>query len=260
MVTYGDMVTLLLTFFVMVFATGQANPQDIKLVLSAFNSSLGFFTGGQTLSKGRLEEMGLNIEALPSQTTGHSLSRAKKQAAAIFKPEIKSKKVRITEDERGLVISLVGADYFEPGSALLTPEIEKVLTKGATLFRGLNRYIRIEGHAAKGEEAFLSGASETTSSERMYMNSWDLAGARSINVSVYLQNQGVNPSLLQSVSYGSYRPLTVEYDTGTPEGAAHNRRIDLVVLPFKEPTRSSDESNYRLPETRLPGSESRISE
>ena len=77
----------------------------------------------------RLEEMGMNLESLPSQTVGRSLSRAKKQAQTIFKPEVKAKKVRITEDKRGLVISLVGADYFQPGSALLTPGIEEVLIK-----------------------------------------------------------------------------------------------------------------------------------
>ncbi len=258
MTTYGDMVTLLLTFFVMVYASGQVDPQDIQLILSAFKSSLGFFDGGQTLSKGRLEEMGMNMESLPSQTTGHSLSRAKRQAQSVFKPEIKAKNVRVTEDERGLVISLIGANYFEPGSGLLTPTIEETLRKASSLLKELNRYIRVEGHSSRGEEAYISGSQEGRRTERMYMNSWDLAGARSTNVAVFLQDQGVSASLMQTVSYGRYRPMAYEGDRGTPESAAHNRRIDIIILPNKEPVRTRAESEYRLPESRLPGFEGMI--
>jgi chemotaxis protein MotB len=239
----------------MIFATGKAPPQEIQIILSAFNNSLGFFTGGQTLSKGRMEEMGMNLESLPSETTGRSLSKAKKQAQTIFKPEIQAKKVRITEDERGLVISLIGADYFEPGSALLNADVEAILEKSAGLIRELGKFVRLEGHAAKGEDEVIFGMKGTQRAERLYMNSWDLAGARAINAAVFLQSQNVNSSLLQAVSYGSARPLALEGDTGTPEAAAHNRRIDIVIMPFKEHLREEGESNFNLPETRIPQSE-----
>lgn len=255
MTTYGDMVTLLLTFFVMIFATGKATPQEIQLILSAFTNSLGFFEGGQTLSKGRLEEMGMNLESLPSQTRGKSLARARTQATTIFKPEIQAKKVRVTEDERGLVISLIGADYFEPGSARLTSGLREALTKTGTLIEALDRFARIEGHAARGEEEAMTGTQEDGRPERQYLNSWDLASARSINAATYLQGEGINPALMQVISYGAYRPLAEEGDRGTPEAAAHNRRIDIVILPSKSVNRQPGESNYRLPETRLPGSE-----
>ncbi|MDH5657250.1 MAG: OmpA family protein, partial [Spirochaetia bacterium] len=202
MQTYGDMVTLLLCLFILLFTTGKATPQEIQLILSAFNNSMGFFTGGQTLSRGRLEEMGLTVESLPSQTTGRSLARAKMQAKSIFKPEIKARKIRVTEDERGLVISLVGADYFQPGSALLTPAIEEVLRKSSGLLREIDRFIRVEGFAASGEDAALAASADMERSERGYVNSWDLAGARSINTVIFLQDQGVRPDLMQAVSFG----------------------------------------------------------
>ncbi len=254
-VTYGDMVTLLLCLFIMIYASGKAPPQEIQLVLSAFSNSLGFFEGGQTLSKGRMEEMGMNLESLPSPTTGKSLSNAKQQAKSIFQPEIKARRVRVTEDERGLVISLIGADYFEPGSALLTEDIEEVLKKAAGLIRTVDRFARIEGHSAKGEDAVVAGARAATRQERLYMNSWDLAGARSINTAVFLQSQGVPPATIQAVSYGSFRPLADEGDLGTPESDAHNRRLDIVLLTFKPTAREPDKSGFRLPSAPLPGSE-----
>jgi chemotaxis protein MotB len=241
--TYGDMTTLLLTFFIMLFSIGKDIPKEIQLILSAFSNSLGFFEGGQTLEKGRLEEMGMNLESLPSQTTGRSLAKAKAQARSIFKPEIQAKKVRVEENERGIIISLVGADYFEPGSAQLTPAIEEVLKKAAYLLKDLNRYTRIEGHAGSKEIQIVSPYPQ----ERKYINSWDLAAARSINVTTYLQNLGVEPSLLQALSYGSYRPLDYEGDTGTPEGEAHNRRIDIVILPYKEPIKNKFENKNITP-------------
>ncbi len=259
MVTYGDMVTLLLCLFVMIFATGKAPPQEVRLILSAFSNSLGFFEGGQTLSKGRLEEMGMNLESLPSQTVGRSLSRAKKQAKTIFKPEIKARKIRVTEDERGLVISLVGADYFRPGSALLTPAIESVLIKSAKLMRQLDRFTRVEGHASRGESQSLIGFQNAERRERTYRNDWDLSSARSINVVTFLQSYGVKSSLLQVMGYGYHRPLAkVERVDGTPEGDALNRRIDIVVLPYRSPTRSKGESGRGLPPTKIPGSEQRV--
>jgi chemotaxis protein MotB len=252
------MVTLCLCLFVMIYTTGKSTPQEIQLILSAFSDRLGFFEGGQTLSKGRMEEMGMTIESLPSETTGRSLSRAKQQAVSIFQPEVKAQKVRITEDERGLVISLVGADYFRPGSALLTPAVEDVLRKSAGLLKGLDRFVRVEGFSASGEDAIIAGAPGTARDERVYLNSWDLAGARSVNTVVFLQDQGVPAHLMQAVSFGAFRPMTKGKEGGTPEAEAHNRRIDIVILPFKTPSRQPGESGYDLPETRLPGSESMI--
>lgn len=241
--TYGDMTTLLLTFFVMLFSVGKDIPKEIQLVLSAFSNSLGFFEGGQTLEKGRLEEMGLNLETLPSQTTGRSLAKAKAQAQSIFQPEIQAKKVRVEENEKGIIISLIGADYFEPGSAQLTPAIQEVLKKTSYLLKELNRYTRVEGHA--GSQEFKIESSNPN--ERSYINSWDLGAARSIQVVTFLQSLGVEPSLMQVLSYGSYRPLQYEGDQKTPEAEAHNRRIDIVILPYKEPIKNTFEEKNIIP-------------
>ncbi|MBX7056685.1 MAG: flagellar motor protein MotB [Leptospirales bacterium] len=255
--TYGDMVTLMLCLFVMIFATGKATPQEIQLILSAFNNSMGFFTGGQTLSAGRLEEMGMNLESLPSMTRGRSLSRSKQEAVSVFQPEIRARKVRISEDERGLVISLISADFFRPGSAQLTASAEEVLQKAAVVCKNLERYVRVEGYSSSGEDESLAGQSnQGVRDERNYSNSWDLAGARAINATAFMSSQGVPAQWMQAVSYGAFRPLASEGDAGTPEASAHNRRIDIVILTNKDSVRGASSSGFRLPETPLPGAES----
>ncbi|MCX7998954.1 MAG: flagellar motor protein MotB, partial [Leptospiraceae bacterium] len=218
MLTYGDMVTLLLCFFVMLYTTGKTNQKEMQIILSVFKSATGFFEGGQTLSKGSLEEMGMNIESLPSQTKGRTISKAKNQATQMFKSEIREGKIRITEDERGLVISLIGADYFNPGSAILLPPTREVLKKVAILIRDLDRFVKVEGHS--DEDAVLPGTNEGKE-ERSYTNNWDLAAARAVNATVFLINAGkVEPSTIQAVSYGSSRPFAVE-NPDTPEAKAY---------------------------------------
>jgi len=98
MVTYGDMTTLLLTFFILMFTTAEIEGRELQLILSAFRGSLGMHTGGLTLSKGVLAELGQQIETLPSKEKGERLAKAVEKAVAIFQPEVKSRNVKITED------------------------------------------------------------------------------------------------------------------------------------------------------------------
>jgi len=65
LLTYGDMVTLLLTFFVLLYTTAEVDGYRLRLVLAAF-PGLGSYQGGVTLSEGRLAELGNTIETLPS--------------------------------------------------------------------------------------------------------------------------------------------------------------------------------------------------
>ncbi len=257
MLTYGDMVTLLLCFFIMLYTTGKTNAREMQIILSVFKSTTGFFDGGQTLSKGTLEEFGMNIESLPSQTRGKALSKAKRTATELFKPEIRAGKVRVSEDERGLVISLAGADYFDPGSAVLTPAIKETLKKASGLMKELERFVRVEGHS--DEDAVLPGINPGRE-ERIYINNWDLAGARAINSTVYLINIGkLDPSWFQAVSFGSYRPMIVE-DPGSPEAKAYNRRIDIVILTERSVKRKTSESKFGLPKSKIPNTETTTEE
>jgi chemotaxis protein MotB len=197
----------------------------------------------------------MNVESLPSQTSGKALSKARNQATQVFKSEIEKGRVRITEDERGLVISLIGADYFNPASAILLPPVKDVLKKASGLIKDLERYVKVEGHS--DEDAVLPGTN-VGREERTYINNWDLAGARSINSTVYMINVGkLPPGLFQAVSYGSARPFAVE-DQGSPEAKAYNRRIDIVILSEKSVKRGFNESNLGLPDTKLPNTETSV--
>src|SRR6056297_4192581 len=83
MTTYGDMVTLLLTFFVMLLTTATVDGHELRLILAAF-PGLGNLEGGNTLEAGRLAELGNTIESLPSMERGRALDEARREAISIF--------------------------------------------------------------------------------------------------------------------------------------------------------------------------------
>lgn len=221
MLTYGDMTTLLLTFFVLMFNMNEISGKDFFLVLSSFRGALGMFEGGSSLTKGRLEELGMNMMNLPAQEKGRSLAKRLKKAMEVFKVEIKAKKVRVREDERGMVISLSGDAYFAPGSARLQPDTREVLKKTAGIIKVLQNHVRIEGHTDSSPIP-IEGVREG------YETNWELSSARSVNVVRYLSEvEGVNPRVLSSAGYNQYRPID---DNSIPEGRAYNRRVDIVIL------------------------------
>ena len=220
MVTYGDMVTLLLTFFVMLLTTATIDGFQLRLILAAF-PGLGSLEGGNTLEAGRLAELGNTIESLPSLDRGRALDQARREAVSIFAPEIQSQQVRIQEDERGLVISLASDAFFAPASANVQIEQTRdVLQRLAQLLGDPDlddRTFRIEGHTD----------SLPTDPNGPFPSNWDLSAARSLSVLRFLTEFGVADEQFQVMGLGRTRPLR---DNGTPEGRAYNRRVDVIIL------------------------------
>jgi len=229
MVTYGDMTTLLLTFFVLMFTTAEIEGRELQLILSAFRGSLGMHTGGLTLSQGVLAELGQQVESLPSRERGQRLAKAVEKAVSIFQPEIKSRRVKITEDERGIVISLVADAFFESGSPQLTPEGVQVINK---LGRFLSEQelagndIRVEGHT---DDRPISPGSVLYD---RYPTNWELSAARAVQV-VRILNEDwmIDGDRLQAVGYGEHQPVE---SNAIEEGRAYNRRVEVIVMRKKE--------------------------
>lgn len=225
MLTYGDMVTLLLTFFVLLYSqmVPDAKKSDIQLVLAAFQG-LGNFQGGNTLEKGVLADNGFPSDSFPSSKAGNSLSEAKKLAKEIIPSssfQEKNKSVIIYNSERGLVISLSGDTFFNSASANIRMENSReVLYRIAQFLKseGLSdKFFRIEGHADDAP----------SDSNGPWRTNWELASARANNVLHLLSSFEVDEKRMQSVSYGDVRPAQ---SNGYPEGRAYNRRVDIVVV------------------------------
>lgn len=220
--TYGDMITLMLCFFVMLY-----NPSEVDVTqLATITQSLQMnetesVNGGLSLSTGKLSDLGNTINSLPSIEKGKSLGLAKKKAVSLFAPDIKSNKITITSDERGLVVSLAADNFFEEGSAELNiEETRDSLLRLSDFFKVpelKNRRFRIEGHTDNtpvGENS-------------KFPSNWELSAARSMNVLHYLADYGVNENRFSVAGYADTQP---KFSNDTPEGRAYNRRVDIIIL------------------------------
>lgn len=220
--TYGDMITLMLCFFVMLY-----NPSEVDVTqLATITQSLQMqetetVSGGLSLSAGRLSDLGNNINSLPSIEKGKSLGLAKKKAVSLFAPEVRSNRITITSDERGLVITLLSDNFFAEGSAELNiNETRETLLRLSEFFRSpevSNRKFRIEGHTDN----------TPVPEDSIFPSNWELSAQRAINVLHYLADYGVSEENFSVAGYADTQP---KFSDETPEGRAYNRRVDIIIL------------------------------
>lgn len=222
MVTYSDMVTLLLCFFAALFNVSEVDEVQLQQMISSLNNiGMGSFEGGSTFTAGRNADLGNTIMSLPSMERGRSMSTAKKKATSLFSPEVKSNKVRVSSDERGLVISLASDAFFGPASAQVNiEETREILLRLANLLSSeevAGRKFRIEGHTDAAP----------TDPAGPWQSNWELSAARAINVLHYLSGLGVEENRFQAMGLADTVPLSAN---DTREGRAYNRRVDVVIL------------------------------
>lgn len=220
LVTYGDMTTLLLAFFIILFTFATIDGHEIRLILSAF-PGLGTLSGGRTLADGPLAELGSVALSLPSDTRNRQLDESQVSLRTQTLGQLQTRDVIIREEERGLVVSLAADLYYAPGSAQLNiEEARDILQNIAAVLQQdvyASRTIRIEGHT---DSTPVDPASN-------WESNWDLSAARAINILRYLVDYGVNEDRLQIMGLADTQPIA---DNSSVQGRVANRRVDIVIL------------------------------
>jgi len=220
--TYGDMITLMLCFFVMLYNPSEVDVTQMATITQSLQmQETDTTSGGLSLSAGQLSDLGNNINSLPSLEKGKSLGMAKKKAVSLFAPDVKSNKITITSDERGLIITLLSDNFFEEGSAELNiNDTRETLLRLADFFRSdelKGRRFRIEGHTDNTPVAENS----------IFPSNWELSATRAVNVLHYLADYGVRENDFSVAGYSDTRP---KFSNDTAEGRAYNRRVDIIIL------------------------------
>jgi chemotaxis protein MotB len=168
-----------------------------------------------------MSDLGNTINSLPSMERGRALGTALKKAVSLFNPEVKSNKVKVTHDERGLVISLASDAFFNPASARINIEQTRdILLRLGTLLTSddvAGKKFRIEGHT---DDTPIDPAGP-------WESNWELSTARSISVLHYLTDIGVDERRFQVAGFAHTAPVASD---DTAEGRAYNRRVDVIIL------------------------------
>lgn len=216
--TYGDMITLMLCFFVMLYNPTEADPVQMAMMTASLQTDS--VSGGMSATSGRLADLGNSINSLPSLEKGKNLGTAKKKAVSLFAPDRKSTRITITSDERGLVITLASDAFFAENSAELNIEETRDTLLRIAQFLSMpelaGRKFRIEGHT-----------DSTTADSTKWPSNWELSSARAVNVLHYLSDFGIDESQFSVAGYADNQP---RHSNDTPDGRAYNRRVDIIIL------------------------------
>ena len=222
LLTYADMITLLLCFFVIMFSPDDveiARLEDIATTIQV--GGIGFRPGGHTIAQGRLADLGNTLMTLPSMERGRHMGTAVRRAISVFSPEIRSEIMKVTHDERGLVITLAGDAFFHSASATINIETTRdvLIRLGAFMADPelANRRFRIEGHS---DSIGVDPAGP-------WADNWQLSVERSRSVLNYLVGLGIDEQRFQIAGFAHTRPVATN---ATPEGRANNRRVDVIIL------------------------------
>jgi chemotaxis protein MotB len=232
LVSYADFITLLFAFFVVMFASTQGDKSKAKAVSDSVKEALEHGqlsnTIAMALGRGKHEnskppanpERVRQSENLPPQTAPPPPADLTKSLATLQRGldgELKSGKIGLKLEGRGLVVSLREATFFGSGDDAVAPGSEAILAKIAAEIQGFGNPVRLEGHTD----------SKPIHNSRFRSN-WELSVARSIAMLELLRQKfGIAPERLSVAGYAENAPV----DTNdTEEGRARNRRVDLVIL------------------------------
>jgi chemotaxis protein MotB len=220
--TYADMITLCLCFFVILFNPDEVTQAQLDSVSDSIRTGgIGAMAGGLTLSAGRNADLGNTIMSLPSMERGRLMGTQLRKAISVFSPEIRSNKVKITHDERGLVITLAGDAFFNPASARINIEATRdiLLRLGTYMSSGelRDRKFRIEGHTDAVD----------VDPDGPWEDNWQLSAERSRSVLRYLAAIGLDEKRFQIAGFADTMPVS---SNDTEEGRKNNRRVDVIIL------------------------------
>lgn len=253
LISYADFITLLMVFFVIMYAMSKVDVQkysamanSLSVVLAGKSSSVLETAGpsvvpgvsGVQLKQGTAE-MAANqaqleeVKRVISDFIKNQDQEAAKAQNSGNTDVIKlSENIIIYEQERGLVISFKDTLLFASGSDELTPRAKTIIAGVGNALVKLSNYIRVEGHT-----------DNLPISNGRFASNWELSTARAANV-LHVLEKAIPSDRLSVVGYGQYRPLVPNEDTLS---RAMNRRVDIVILKqkydyFEPPKTSTTES------------------
>jgi len=218
MATYGDLVTLLLCFFVLLFAMSTVDAQKFQRMAISLKGSLGVLKGETSLMEFPMPIDGESDQGQKPSTPYEAETRnVARNIEAYLRREGLEKSTHIRINQRGITVSMSDQFMFESGSAELKPVAKRTLSMIASIVRDIAPAVAVEGHTDSNP---LEGG--------IYRNNWGLSAARSASVVTWLEVDGkYPPDSLQIVGYGSAKPI-VPNDTAANRSL--NRRVDIVFL------------------------------
>jgi len=214
MVTYGDMMTLLLCFFVILVAMSEVKEEEkVQEVLRSVAEALGGHPTADSTTPGENVPMNSLMEQI--QSLGGQSTRTRRADSSTRAQHGQWRRVRKIRD--GLKVVMGGQEIFLEGSAELTEALKRDLDEFVEVVRGKPNKLIVQGHAMR--KPLPAGSA--------FADHWDLAYARAKTVMRYLVDVGgIDRRRVRISSAGSQEPVR---ETREDSQRAANRRVDIFV-------------------------------
>lgn len=217
LVTYADLISLLMIFFVVMFASSEISKDKLLSISESLRRAL-------TKESVQASSVGVAILADPSRSTVTSASEAVREAAKAFGID---KSVSFSTDERGTIISIVDSVFFDPGNTAIKPTVEVLLREVAQFCKDTDSQVVIEGHT---DDRKIATA--------VIPSNWELSALRATEVvRFFITEVGFDPRKISAAAYGDTRPLVPNINE---LNRSRNRRINIILVNAEVRTRRTE--------------------
>ena len=214
LLTYADLITLLLIMFILLYSAATQDISKFKNLAQYLRAAFGgVLQQGPTFLQGQGDRIIPDLVQRMVAATESAGTGTGGQAPQVFK------------NERGIVVRLMTDNVlYDLGSAEISPAMQQILDAIASPIKEANLPVLVEGHT--DDLPVKSG--------KRYVDNMELSALRAAKVVRYLIEKGkVPPERLSAVGYAQYRPIAPNNST---ENRKRNRRIDIVILEGSGPS------------------------
>lgn len=224
LLTYSDLITLLMIFFVVMYAMSNVDAQKYQVLSQSLEGALNPAALAGTGGGGSGEGGGISIDELTESLADGSTDKidpeliaAAQEIQNLVRQNGLQDKVSVSVQERGVVVGLMNTVLFDSGSAQIKQDAMPTLIAIGQIANGVHNYIRIEGNT-----------DDVPQSSEKFPSNWELSVVRATEVvKLLIAQSGVEPDRISAVGYGEYRPSV---PNTSAENRAKNRKVDIVIL------------------------------
>ncbi len=209
--TYGDMMSLLLTFFVLIVSFSSMQESKFHEAASSLRNAFGVMGHPESV-------IVFDTPLVPNNNPGSQdadLLYEVRSVEKVILDEDLQDQVAVEIKDEGVLFRIQAPFMFASGSAELKAAPRGVLTRMAHLFNKFPYQVSIQGHT-----------DNVPIRSSRFPSNWELSAGRAVAVARYFQSLGVPPENLAATGYGEYRPLA---SNDTAEGRSRNRRVEIFL-------------------------------
>lgn len=207
--TFADTMTLLLTFFILLYSISAVDSEKLKELSEALQHSL---TGESSVKELQsIDDLKIEIEE------GTKYEDLAAKLNEIIEQNSLTDEIKIREEDRGIVLEVDESILFDSGKAEIKDSSIHVLDTIATIIQETDNEIVAEGNT---DNVPVNNAK--------YRSNWELSTERSLSIVRYLiEQKNINPNRISLKGYGEFNPIV---PNDSDENRAKNRRVDILVV------------------------------